>query len=121
MSPNKERAIAALLIHPTREEAAKAAGLSSKTVRRYWDDPEFVSAYKKAFSELVEGATRQAQRNLEPAVDTLQEIMRDNEQNGQIRVSAARSLLEYSLKLSERVDILERLDILETTLGDKHG
>lgn len=117
MSPNKERAIAALLIYPTREEAAKAAGLSSKTVRRYWDDPEFVSAYKKAFSELVEGATRQAQRNLEPAVNTLQEIMRDNEQNGQIRVSAARSLLEYSLRLSERVDILERLDELEKSLG----
>lgn len=116
MSPNKERAIAALLIYPTREEAARAAGLSSKTIRRYWDDPEFKAEYQRAFSELVEGATRQAQRNLEPAVNTLQEIMQDKEQNGQIRVSAARSLLEYSLKLSERVDILERLDTLEATI-----
>lgn len=119
MTPNQERAIAALLIYPTREEAAKAAGLSSKTIRKYFNDPEFQAEYKRAFGNLVDNATRQAQRNLVPAVSTLQEIMQDKAQNGQIRVSAARSLLEFTLKLSERVDILERLDKLEESLNRK--
>lgn len=43
--------------------------------------------------------------------------MTDREQSGQVRVSAARSLLEYSLKLSERVDVLERLAELERALN----
>lgn len=119
MSPKQERAIAALLIYPTREEAAKAAGVSSKTIRKYFNDPEFQAEYKRAFGVLVDNAIRQTQRNLTPAVNTLQNIMLDGSQNGQIRVSAARSLLEYSLKLSERVDILERLDKLEESLSRK--
>lgn len=94
-------------------------GISPRTLSRYLADPEFQAEYKRAFSGLVEGATRQAQRNLEPAVNTLQEIMQDREQNGQIRVSAARSLLEYSMKLSERMDVLERLDKLEESLKRK--
>lgn len=116
LSPNQQKALAALLTAKSNEEAARQAGISPRTLSRYFSDPEFKTEYQKAFSGLVEGATRRAQKNLEPAVNTLKELMEDREQNGQIRVSAARSLLEYSLKLSERVDILERLDELEEAM-----
>lgn len=121
LSPKQQKTIAALLTCESNEQAAKQAGVTPRTISRYLSDPEFKAEYQKALSGLVEAATRSAQRNLEPAVSTLRELMEDKSQNGQIRVSAARSLLEYSLKLSERVDILERLDILETTVGEKHG
>ena len=121
MTPKKEKALAALLVCPTKDAAAKSAGITGRTMSIYLKDPEFQSEYKRAFGVLVDNATRQAQRNLTPAVSTLQEIMQDQGQNGQIRVSAARSLLEYSLKLSERVDILDRLDELEASVhGNKH-
>lgn len=120
LSPKQQKALAALLTCKSNEDAAKQAGVTPRTMSRYLSDPEFKAEYQRAFSGLVEAATRSAQKNLEPAVSTLRELMEDKTQNGQIRVSAARSLLEYSLKLSERVDILERLDELEKSLTKKH-
>ena len=56
---------------------------------------------------------RQAQKSLSPAIKTLNDIMQDDDVNGQIRVSAARSLLEFSLKATEQLDIADRLEALE--------
>ena len=75
----------------------------------------------KAFAELVEDATRKVQQTLEPAVAVLRGIMEDGEENGQVRVSAARSVLEYGLKLTEQTDILTRLTELEAAMGGEHG
>lgn len=113
MTPAKERALAALLIHSSKAEAAEAAGISPRTLRTYLSDGEFQKAYKEAFSGLVSEATRQAQRSLSPAISTLREIIEDEEQPATARISAARSLLEYGLKLTEQNDILSRLDKLE--------
>lgn len=113
MTPKMQKALLALLENPTKEAAAKAAGITSKTLRKFLDNPEFQAEYRAAFSSMVSDAVRQAQRALSPALTTLEEIMADDEQNGQIRVSAARSLLEFSLKATEQLDILDRLEALE--------
>lgn len=113
MTPKMQKALLALLANPTKEAAAKAAEITPKTLRGYLEDPEFQKAYRAAFSGMVSDAVRQAQRALSPALTTLEEIMKDDEQNGQIRVSAARSLLEFSLKATEQLDILDRLEALE--------
>ena len=44
--------------------------------------------------------------------------MRDEEAPPQTRLNAADTILRNSMKLSERVDILERLDALEDKLED---
>lgn len=121
MTPKKQKALIALLTQPTKEKAASAAGITSKTLRSYLDDEEFRAEYKKAFASLVEDATRKVQQTLEPAVAVLREIMEDNDENGQVRVSAARSVLEYGLKLTEQTDILTRLTELEAAVESKHG
>lgn len=121
MTPKKEKALAALLTCPTKDAAAKQAGITARTMSVYLSDPEFQAEYKRAFGGMVEAAARQAQQALHPAIDTLRDIMRDDEQNGQVRVSAARSLLEYALKLTEQADILGRLDDLERQIGGEHG
>ena len=110
MTPRKEKALAALLSQPTKEAAATAAGIDSRTLRRYLTDPEFQERYQAAFSELVGDATRQAQQSLNPAISTLREIVEDKQQNGQVRIQAARSLLEYGLRLTEITDILRDLE-----------
>lgn len=117
MTPKKEKALAALLVCPTKDAAAKRAGITGRTMSIYIQDPEFQVAYRKAFGELVETATRQAQQCLHPALDTLRSVMQDTEQNGQVRVSAARSLLEYAMKLNYETEILSRLDELEKSLS----
>ena len=101
MTPKKQKALIALLTQPTKEKAAAAAGITSKTLRGYLDDPAFQAEYRKAFAELVEDATRKVQQTLDPAVAVLREIMEDGGENGQVRVSAARSVLEPVDDLSQ--------------------
>lgn len=113
MTPKKQKALLALLTNPTKEKAAATAGITSKTLRGYLADPEFQAEYKKAFAGLVEDATRQAQQSLTPALSTLREIAEDGAENAQAQISAARSILEYGLKLTEQTDILTRLEDLE--------
>lgn len=122
MTPKQQKALVALLTQPTKEKAAAAAGITSKTLRSYMDDPEFLVEYRKAFSGMVEDATRKVQQTLDPAVAVLREVMEDGSENGQVRVSAARSVLEYGLKMTEQTDILNRLQELETAMqeGGQH-
>lgn len=121
MKPKMQKALVALLTQPTKEKAAAAAGITSKTLRAYLDDPEFQAEYRKAFAELVEDATRKVQQTLDPAIAVLQEIMEDRDENGQVRVTAARSLLRYGLEMTETVDVLSRLQELENAMGGQHG
>lgn len=118
MTPKQQKALVALLTQPTKEKAATAAGITSKTLRSYLDDPEFRAEYRKAFSELVEDATRKVQQTLDPAVAVLREVMENDSENGQVRVSAARSVLEYGLKMTEHTDILNRLQELEAAMQE---
>lgn len=64
---------------------------------------------------------RQAQQSLTPALSALREIVESEGENAQARIAAARSLLEYSLKLTEQVDILEQLQELEKWRDETDG
>lgn len=57
MTPKQERALAALVLCPTAREAAKAAGLSESTLRRYKQDPTFLEEYRKRCNESLEAAS----------------------------------------------------------------
>lgn len=97
------------------------AGIAESTLRSYMQDSEFVDRYKRAFGDMVRDATRQAQQTLSPALSTLREIMEDKGEQAQARISAARSVLEYSLKLCEQTDILEQLRELEKWREETDG
>ena len=70
---------------------------------------------------MVEDAVRQSQQALAPALATLREICEDGEADAQPRISAARSLLEFSIKMTEQLDIIDRLTELEAAMGGEHG
>lgn len=113
LTQNQQKAIAALLSSPTREEAARKCGLTSRTLRAYFKNNAFCEAYRTAFQELTENATRQAQRLLSPALDTLEEVMKDANAQPAARTSAARIAIESAMKLTEQADILKQLRELE--------
>ncbi len=123
MTANKQRALTALLTSRTQAEAAQAAGLDPRTLRRYLADTEFANEYKRALAELVDAAAAQVKRALCPTLGTLQEITADTNQPGSVRVSAARAVLEFGLKLVEQADIISKLDKLESQLmgGGENG
>lgn len=120
-TPRKEKALQALLVSRTRAEAAKAAGVSESTLRAYMKDPEFMERCREAFGNLVQDATRQAQQALSLAISTLTEIMGNTDEQATARIQAARSTLEYTLRLTEQTDILEQLRELEKWREETDG
>lgn len=114
MTPNQAKALQALLTQPTKAAAAAAAGISERSLRAYLSDPDFMKEYTAAFSQLVDEATRQAQQSLNPALCTLREICENHDESSSARISAARSLLEYGLKLTEITDIMRTLEAAES-------
>lgn len=53
LPPNQERALLALLTSPSREEAARAAGVSDSTLWRYTRDEAFARRLREAHQEIV--------------------------------------------------------------------
>lgn len=121
MTPNEERALSALLTSKTKLEAAEKAGITDRTMRRYFENPEFCQRYREAFAGVVQDATRRAQQLLEPALSTLQTVMEDEEIPAQAQIAAAKSIIDYSLKLTEQADILEQLRELERWKEELNG
>lgn len=121
MTARQQRALTALLSTPSKAAAARAAGISDRTLRDYLADPTFRAAYEKAFGDMVEDATQQAKQSLSPAISTLREIVEDKEEDAQARISAARAILSNAIKLIETTDILTRLSELEKQMGGEHG
>lgn len=110
---NKEKALAALLVCNTRKEAAALAGMSEKTIYSYMQDEVFKSEYEAAKRDLINRAADQINRSLEPAITALRTIAEDKSAGKTARVQAARSLLEYGLKLAEYTTLEERITALE--------
>ena len=98
------------MLYPTKKEAAIYAGISESSLRRFLAEPEFQAELRKAFARMVDDAANDLKRTLSPAIQALQSIVADEEQSASARISAARSLLEYSLRYSEFSDILRLLN-----------
>ena len=113
LTAKQRRAIDALLTCRTQTEAAQKAGISRQTLRKYRKNPEFEAEYNKAARGVLEDAKTQAAAGLGPAVDALIKIVIDDEAQDTARVSAAKAVLEYSLRLCDYVDIARRLEKLE--------
>ena len=113
MTAKQAKALSALLNNPTQERAAAAAGVGISTLKRYLADPDFQAEYQKAMSKLIEGAATQAKQSLSPALSCLREIVNDGKKSDMARIQAARSLLEYGLRLTEVYDLSQRIDRLE--------
>lgn len=117
MTGRQQKALAALIRAPTLAAAAAEAGVGVSTLRRWMrEDTAFIAAYKRALDELLQDASAQSKKNLSAALDVLAQIMEGGE-NSQARIAAAKATIEYSLRLNEAVDVVERLARLEKSLG----
>ena len=104
--------IAALLIHPSIEAAAKSVGIGTATAWRWMRDPKFAEQYREARREAMRHTTARLQEAAREAVECLREVQRTG-QHESARVSAARTILEQALKAVDLDDVQQRLDALE--------
>ena len=118
LSRKQEAAIAALLELPTCAAAAKAAGISEATMRRWQQQDEFKAAYRDARRQLVEGAVGRLQGVTGEAVETLRRNLTCS--TSSVEVAAAKFVLEHASKAIELLDLAERIEALEE-LVTGHG
>lgn len=120
LSQRQQRALVSLLEQPSKMAAAQAAGISTRALRSYLADPAFAAELQRLQDEQINDAAQRGRQSMTGAMDALRSIMDDESQNGQTRVQAARSILEYSLRLDERENVLRRIDELERQIGGEH-
>jgi transposase-like protein len=115
------RAIEALLQEPTVSSAAKKAGVGQATLFRWLNDPQFARAYKEARGRMLEGTLTSLQSASVDAVKCLREVINDTTAQASARVSAAKSVLDLSLKAREIFELEDRIEYLEKYLEVKAG
>jgi hypothetical protein len=109
----QEEAIAALLTHRSLEDAARAVGISTKTLLRWLKEPGFDAEYRKARRAAFSQSVARLQQASGAAVSTLLKIMVDSNAPASTRVRAADSVLDHSAKAIELEDIEVRVAELE--------
>src|SRR5262245_32567456 len=113
LTPRQEAAALALAQGCTEKEAAEACGAGSRTIRT-WNLQ--VPAFRQRITELRAAMTSQALGRLvdsmASAADTLGYLSR-KAKSEQVRLGAARALLELGVKLRESTELEQRLAALE--------
>ncbi len=116
LTPRQEAAIAALLSHGTVKAAAQAVGVSEVTFWRWMQLTEFQALYRAARTSAVDSAIGLMQKACTGAVGTLVKVMAAENAPASARVSAARVVIEQSLRAVELMDLQERIERLEQQL-----
>ena len=114
----QEEAIAALLSQRNLEDAARVAGIASKTLVRWFKEPEFDAAYRAARRAAYSQSIARLQQASSAAVSTLLKVMVDANAPAASRVRAADCVLDHASKAIEIEDIEVRVSELERATSD---
>lgn len=115
----KDRAILAMLEHPTLEKAAEAAGVHPSTLRRWLRQPEFQDALREGRREKFVQSMGLLHLGTNTAISNLLKIIRDPNEKGSTQVRAIDSWLNRVGKAVEIEDLLARVAALEQKLDQR--
>ena len=111
----QEEAIAALLTQRNVEEAAREAGIGTRTLLRWMQIPEFQRAYRDARRAAFGQAIARLQQGTSAAATTLLKTMIDPATPASVKVRAAEAIFNHAAKAIEIEDIEARVSELERT------
>lgn len=118
---NQRRALPAILVSRTIQEAAEKVGLSERTLRRYLADPVFRAALGQAESLAIHEAARRLIQGGGEALDVLEALMKTADSES-VRRLAASDWIANILKWQELAIMAARVSELEElTFGDKES
>jgi hypothetical protein len=115
-----ELLLTALVCGGSVENAARAAGLSVRTVQRRLADPAFRQGLEKLRTEMVQRAVGMLTAAGFEAVKTLLGLL-DAANAGSVRLGAARAILELGIKLREYAELAERISAVEAWKPNDHA
>jgi hypothetical protein len=113
----QENAIAALLTQRNVEEAARTAGIGTRTLLRWLKLPEFQAAYRKARREAFGQAIARLQQGTSAAATTLLKTMIDPNTPASVKVRAAEAIFTHAAKSIEIEDVEARVSALEASIA----
>lgn len=119
MRTTDNQLISALLSSPTIKSASDMVGLSEQAVYSRLRKPDFRAKLQNARDTQFQVISSKLEDANFRALDTLLQILDDREVSAGIRVRAAQTLLDLSLKNREQADILARIQTLEEMLKER--
>lgn len=98
-----EQLIAALLNNGTLKAAAAAAGVAERTLYDRMNDGDFQALYKAAKADLIRAAVFSLNSKVQAAIDTVADVMQDENNNAAVRLQAAQTILNNAGKFAQRL------------------
>lgn len=116
LTPAQRRTLAALLVSRNPAQAATAANVSERSVRRWLTDPAFAAALRGLEAEAIAHATRRLAGGTQAALDAILDIMQNEDAPPGHRLRAAALWLDAHLRYREIAEFAERLAELEARM-----
>lgn len=107
-----EALLVALASGASVRQAADAVGISERTVRRRLDEPGFVQRLREKRADALNGVLGRLTFAAAGAVEALKNLM-NNSKSDQVKLGAARAILEHCGKLRQDLEFEQRLAELE--------
>lgn len=105
MKVSDEEIVSALLTSSTNEQAAKKIGLSVTQLYRRMKTEAFKNRYSVAKQQIFEIVLEKAQLALSEALDTMIDVMRDQNSGQQIKLNAAVALVNTATRLQKSANL----------------
>ncbi len=119
LTAKQERAIAALLAHPTVEKAADEVGVTRQTLHRWMGEAVFGDAFRKARRETFTHSVSMAQKYAPAALNSLASIMMDKAAPPSARVAASKAVLDFGREALELDDVVQRMEKIEADMAER--
>ena len=119
LSRRQEAVLTALLSNPTIKDAAAAAGVAESTVWRLMQRDDFQKAYREAQEKIFDGALGSLQGATTSAVDCLIRNLSCGTPSAEVQ--AAKTILDFTMKARELLDLGERVRELERRTALRGG
>ena len=119
MKHNPEKVIVALLNESSISRAANKLKMDESTIFRMMKNPDFMSAYNDAKRRMLDNTLNAIQSASGEALNTLKMIMIDPSVQASTRVSAAKTILELSLRAFESQQMDQRISDIEKAITSK--
>ena len=113
------QAVTAILTHSRLEDAAKSLDVKYVTLWRWMQDSEMQGLLSEARRNLLIGTISGLQSAMGEAVTVLRQIIGDTGTPSNVKVSAARTVLDMGFKSLRTIEIEERIDRLENEINTR--
>lgn len=113
---NRDPAVIALAGGATHRDAAKAAGVHERSIRRWLDDPAFREAIDQARGQILETALGRLSDLCTRATEVFRELMDDADTPASVRLGAARAVFEHTVRVGEFVDVRQAVNEIKAAL-----